>query len=236
MRHPYAHTLLAAAAALAACRSSPPEPERSSPPAPSATPVAPLPAPTGDPLEGKFSLADATTGLDGEGKLVATIKTSLGALECVLYEDRAPVTVANFVGLARGLRPFRGSGGAWVKRPAYDDGVFHRVIKGFMIQGGDWQKTGKGDPGYVIPDENWPGARHDRRGLLCMANRGRNTNGAQFFITDGAAPHLDGGYTIFGECGPDAVIEAIASVPVRGDRPETPPAIQSVTVARKPAR
>ncbi len=236
MRHAYPCAVLTAAIALAACRSSPPEPQRSSPPAPSATPVVPPAAPAGDPLNGKFSLVDATAGIDGEGELVATIKTGLGALDCRLYEDRAPLTVANFVGLARGLRPFRGPGGDWVKRPAYDDGVFHRVVKGFMIQGGDWQKTGKGDPGYVVPDEIWPDARHDRRGLLCMANRGRNTNGAQFFITDGAAPHLDGGYTIFGDCGPDSVIEAIASVPVRGDRPEEPPAIQSVTVARRPAK
>lgn len=234
MRRLNPYPWMVAACALVACRTTPPEPERRAPPASTAAPAPDPIASAGDPLNGKFSLAEATAGLAGQGALVATIQTSQGALDCRLYEDRAPITVANFVGLARGLRPFRGPEGAWIKRPAYDDGVFHRVIKGFMIQGGDFKKTGKGDPGYVIPDEVWPGARHDRRGLLCMANRGPNTNGMQFFITDGAAPHLDRGYTIFGECGPESVIEALASVPVRGDQPLEPPAIRSVTVARRP--
>jgi peptidyl-prolyl cis-trans isomerase A (cyclophilin A) len=111
--------------------------------------------------------------------------------------------------------------------------VFHRVIKGFMIQGGDAKKNGSGEAGYVIPDEVWAGAHHDRAGLLCMANRGPNTSSAQFFITDAAAPHLDSGYTIFGECGPVDVIHNIASVETTGDRPKTPPDIKKVTVTRK---
>jgi peptidyl-prolyl cis-trans isomerase A (cyclophilin A) len=101
-----------------------------------------------------------------------------------------------------------------------------------MIQGGDPLGTGAGEPGYVIPDEIWPGAKHDQRGLLCMANRGPNTNGMQFFITDAAARHLDSGYTIFGKCGPDATIEKIASADVRGDRAVNPPKIERVTVRR----
>ena len=95
-----------------------------------------------------------------------------------------------------------------------------------MIQGGDPKKNGSGEPGYVIPDEVWEGAKHDRAGLLCMANRGKNTNGAQFFITDAAAAHLDSGYTIFGECGPVDVIHKIAEVPVVRDQPQTPPDIR----------
>jgi peptidyl-prolyl cis-trans isomerase A (cyclophilin A) len=188
---------------------------------------------SGDPLGGKFTLDDAVNGLTGKGSLVAEIQTSLGKLECKLLDDKAPITVANFVGLARGLRPFKDPSGEWVKKPAYDGTTFHRVIKGFMVQGGDPAGTGGGEPGYVIPDEVWQGATHDRRGLLCMANRGPNTNGMQFFITDAAAPHLDRSYTIFGECGPDAVIEKLAGVEVRGDRSVNPTKIEKVTIKRK---
>jgi peptidyl-prolyl cis-trans isomerase A (cyclophilin A) len=102
-----------------------------------------------------------------------------------------------------------------------------------MIQGGDPKGTGGGEPGYVIPDEIWQGARHDQRGLLCMANRGKNTNGMQFFVLDGVAAHLDGGYTIFGKCAPESVVEALASVEVRGDRAVSPPKIEKVSVRRK---
>lgn len=182
-------------------------------------------------MGGTFTLEQALTGLSGEGKLEATIDTELGSLSCELYSDRAPVTVANFVGLARGLRPYK-QNGTWVKQPGYDGTTFHRVVKGFMIQGGDPLGTGAGEPGYVIPDEIWEGSKHDQRGLLCMANRGPNTNGMQFFITDGAAPHLDGNYTIFGKCRPDAVVEKLASVPTRGDRSVEPTKIKKVTITR----
>ena len=240
-----------------ACRSAPAEPESRSvltaspqeSAAPFATPagqaaatapppITPTPATEGpvspdDPLHGKFSLDDATAGLSGKGALVAEIDTDLGKLECDLYDDKAKVTVANFVGLARGLRPFKAPDGKWGKKPAYDGTTFHRVVKGFMIQGGDPSGTGAGEPGYVIPDEVWPGSAHDQRGLLCMANRGPNTNGQQFFIMDAAARHLDGGYTIFGKCGPDAVIEKLASVPVQGDHSITPSKIKKVVIKRK---
>jgi peptidyl-prolyl cis-trans isomerase A (cyclophilin A) len=199
-------------------------------PAPTPAPT-PKAAPSPDPLKGQFTLADATKDLKGKGALVADIDTDLGKLSCELYEDKAPVTVANFVGLARGLRPFKSPGGEWVKKLAYDGTTFHRVIKGFMIQGGDPEGTGKGEPGYIIPDEMW-GGKHDRRGLLCMANRGPNTNGMQFFITDQSAPHLDRSYTIFGACTPDDVIEKLASVDVRGERPIKPTTIKSVTIRR----
>ena len=92
--------------------------------------------------------------------------------------------------------------------------------------------NGSGEPGYVIKDEIWEGAKHDKAGLLCMANRGPNTNGAQFFITDAAAAHLDKGYTIFGECAPVEVVQDIASVPVMGERPANPITIKSVTISR----
>ncbi|HEY0469810.1 MAG TPA: peptidylprolyl isomerase [Polyangiaceae bacterium] len=238
-------------AVVAACRSTPAEPESHSvlkptpeetataaatPPAPAPTPPPQAPkAPVSedDPLHGKFTLDDATANLAGKGPLVAEIETDEGKLVCDLYDDKAPITVANFVGLARGLRPFKAPDGKWTKKPAYDGTTFHRVIKGFMIQGGDPSGTGAGEPGYVIPDEVWPGATHDQRGLLCMANRGPNTNGQQFFIMDAAAKHLDTGYTIFGKCGPDAIIEKLASVPVRGDHSVTPSKIKKISIKHK---
>lgn len=202
----------------------------------SAKPVKEVTPSPDDPLKGKFTLEDATKNLPGTGILTAEIKTELGTLSCELFEDKAPITVANFVGLARGLRPFKDPEGKWVKKPAYDGTTFHRVIKGFMIQGGDPKGTGAGEPGYVIPDEIWEDAYHDRRGLLCMANRGPDTNGMQFFIMDGSAPHLDGGYTIFGHCSPDDVIEKLASVETRGDRAVNPTKIQKVTIKRVPKK
>jgi peptidyl-prolyl cis-trans isomerase A (cyclophilin A) len=256
----FTSTLSVVALAAGACQSgAPPEPE-SRKPAPSA--AAPATTPAGgaataaqpstppahvteakrvadvvvapdDPLKGKFSLDDATKGLPAQGKLVAELKTDKGTLSCELWPDKAPITVANFVGLARGLRPWKDPNGTtWMKKPLYDGTPFHRIIKGFMIQGGDPKGNGSGDPGYVIPDEIWENAHHDQRGLLCMANRGPNTNGSQFFIMDGSAPHLDGGYTIFGKCSPDSVIESLASSPVQGDRAVNPPKLQKVTIKR----
>lgn len=186
----------------------------------------------GDPFAGSFTLADATKNIGGTGPLLATIDTSNGTLTCKLYEDKAPNTVANFVGLATGARTWKDPTGKWVNRPAYDGTTFHRIIKGFMIQGGDAKGNGSGEPGYVIADEMW-GGQHDRAGLLCMANRGPNTNGAQFFITDAAASHLDRSYTIFGECSPIETVHAIASVPVSGESPITPVKITSIKIARE---
>lgn len=205
-------------------------------PAPTSKPVASVPVSPDDPLAGKFSLEDATKGLTGTGALYAEIQTELGKLECELYDDKAPITVANFIGLARGLRPFKQPDGKWAKKNGYDGTTFHRVIKGFMIQGGDPLGSGAGEPGYVIPDEIWDGAHHDERGQLCMANRGKNTNGMQFFIMDGVAKHLDGGYTIFGKCAPEDVILKLSGVEVQGDRSVKPTKINKVTIKRKPKK
>ena len=250
--------LLSAGIVLSACRTepapeprpdpTPPQPQTqvttaSAPGAAAAAPaggggmrVASVPVSPGDPMQGKFTLEDATKGLPGSGysDLTATIDTSHGKLTCKLFADKAPITVANFVGLARGMRPWKDPNtNQWVTKPAYDGTSFHRIIKGFMIQGGDAKGNGTGEPGYVIPDEIWQGATHDHAGELCMANRGPNTNGAQFFITDAAAPHLDRGYTIFGECAPEAVVHMIAGVQTApGDRPTSPVTIRKVTIAR----
>jgi peptidyl-prolyl cis-trans isomerase A (cyclophilin A) len=186
----------------------------------------------GDPFNGQFSLADATKGITGTGALIATMDTTNGTMSCKLYEDHTPITTANFVGLATGTRTWKDPTGKWVNKPAYDGTTFHRIIQGFMIQGGDAKGNGSGEPGYVIPDEMW-GAKHDRAGLLCMANRGPNTNGAQFFITDAPAAHLDRSYTIFGECSPVETVHAIAAVPVAGESPVTPVVIKSVKIARE---
>jgi peptidyl-prolyl cis-trans isomerase A (cyclophilin A) len=222
--------------------STPARPVEAAQPAPPTPPPAAAPAPRPgtppDPLAGKFSLADATAGLSGKGKLHATIDSGYGKLECVLYEDKTPNTVANFVGLARGLRPFwDAKAGAWVKRPLYDGTSFHRTIADFMIQGGDHIGDGTGQVGYVIPDE-LVGLKHDRAGLLCMANRGPHTNGGQFFITDAAAPHLTqmNTYTIFGECTPDAVIHKIARAPrpqPHSERPDPVIPIRKVSITRR---
>ncbi len=189
-----------------------------------------------DPQGGKFTLAQATKGLPKQGTLAAHIKTSMGSFYCDLFADKTPNTVANFVGLARGLRKFWDSQKlAWVARHYYDGTTFHRVIPGFMIQGGDYTGTGRGGIGYTIPDEMSPTLHHDRPGQLCMANRGPNTNEAQFFITEGAAPHLEGSYTIFGQCEPATLVQRIARVPQSGapdNRPLTPVVIEKVEIKR----
>lgn len=195
---------------------------------------APMTDPGPDPMSSSFTLAQAVAGLPASGALVATIKTSKGELRCKLFEDKAPIAVANFVGLARGTRPFKDKN-QWVTRAAYDGTTFHRVIKGFMVQGGDPQGTGRGEPGYIFKDELWTGngSKHDRPGLLCMANRGPDTNGMQFFITDASAPHLDRSYTIFGECAPISVVHALANVPTEpGDRPVQDVTIDKVEISR----
>ncbi len=209
------------------------EPKRSAADDESAAPM-PMTDPGPDPMNGSFTLAQAAAGLPPSGALVATIKTSKGELRCKLFDDKAPLAVANFVGLARGTRPFKDKN-QWVTRAAYDGTTFHRIIKGFMVQGGDPQGTGRGEPGYVFKDELWTGngSKHDRPGLLCMANRGPDTNGMQFFITDASAPHLDRSYTIFGECAPISVVHAIANVPTEpGDRPVQDVTIDKVEISR----
>lgn len=199
-------------------------------------PVATVPISPDDPLHGVFTLADATHGLPKAGVLTAVISTELGDLTCELYEDRAPITVANFVGLARGLRPFKTQQGEWVKKPGYDGTTFHRIIKGFMVQGGDPAGDGSGEPGYLLPDEVWVGAKHDTRGQLCMANRGADTNGMQFFVMDGVAAHLDRGYTIFGKCDGTATLDKLVAEKVVGDRALNPPKIKKVTIKRVPKK
>src|SRR5690606_29283950 len=160
--------------------------------------------------------------IDGDGELRATIKTSMGDIVVRLFEEQAPRTVANFVGLATGAVEWSDRGQK-TSRPLYSGTIIHRVIPDFMIQCGDPQGNGTGGPGYRFADEIHPALRHDGPGKLSMANAGPNTNGSQFFITEVPTPWLDGKHAIFGEViSGQEVATAIARVPRDGrDRPRT---------------
>ncbi len=165
----------------------------------------------------------------------ATLHTSAGDINVLLYGNHAPKTVANFVELATGAREWTHPGtGVKSSDPLFSGTVFHRVIAGFMIQGGDPLGEGYGGPGYKFADEFHPELNFDRPYLLAMANSGANTNGSQFFITVGRTPHLNRKHTIFGEVADAesrAVVDAIAATATdRRDRPTTPVTIESVTV------
>ena len=166
----------------------------------------------------------------------AVFATSEGTFTVRLFDREAPVTVDNFIGLAEGTKEWTDPRtNRKVKRPYYDGIIFHRVIDGFMIQGGDPLGQGIGGPGYTFADEFHPTLRHDRAGIVSMANRGPNTNGGQFFITLGPTPHLDDRHSIFGEVVDGMeVVRRIGSTPTDGrDRPLTEVVIQSVRIERR---
>jgi peptidyl-prolyl cis-trans isomerase A (cyclophilin A) len=169
--------------------------------------------------------------------LHAHFSTSEGSFTVRLFAEEAPVTVANFVGLAEGTKEWKDpKSGQKVKRPYYDGLVFHRVIDGFMIQGGDPLGTGTGGPGYTFADEFNPALRHNKVGIVSMANAGPNTNGGQFFITLAATPWLDNRHSVFGEVvGGLDVVKAIGSTPTSkpGDRPIKPITVKSVTIEKR---
>jgi peptidyl-prolyl cis-trans isomerase A (cyclophilin A) len=161
--------------------------------------------------------------------------TTMGRLTCKLFDKEAPITVANFIGLATGAKP-------WVDpltdkkvtgKPFYDGTTFHRVIPSFMIQGGDRRGTGEGDAGYYFEDEITPALRFDTPGRLAMANSGPGTNGSQFFITEVPVPELNGKHTIFGQCDPHTVMLAASIARVERnpqDKPLTPVVVNKVTI------
>ena len=163
--------------------------------------------------------------VEGDGQLYADISTRMGTITVRFFEDEAPKTVANFVGLANG---------DITGEPYYDGIIFHRVIPDFMIQAGCPKGQGTGGPGYEIADEFAPGLQHDRPGILSMANRGPNTGGSQFFITEVATPWLDGKHAIFGE-----VVKGLELIPQitrvsrgPGDRPTEDVTMDTVKVYR----
>ncbi|HVO92204.1 MAG TPA: peptidylprolyl isomerase [Terriglobales bacterium] len=181
------------------------------------------------------SVARAGESPEGKGPLYATLKTSMGDVVVRLFEDKAPKTVANFVGLANGTKEWTDpKTGDKVKRPLYNGTIFHRVIPGFMIQGGDPLGTGTGGPGYRFEDEFHPDLRHTKGGILSMANAGPNTNGSQFFITLAPTLHLDNRHSVFGEVVKgQEVIVAIGNVPRDSrDRPVKDVVLKEVVISR----
>jgi peptidyl-prolyl cis-trans isomerase A (cyclophilin A) len=179
-------------------------------------------------------LATYLKAVKGTGPiLLATIETSLGTLRCQLYEEKAPMTVANFVGLATGQKAWVDpKSGKTVKGKAFYNGlIFHRVIPGFMVQGGDPLGLGTGGPGYQFGDEiselrNIPGT-------LAMANAGPRTNGSQFFINEVRSTHLDNRHTVFGQCKEIELVQKIANAPRdASDRPQPAVVIKRVTISR----
>ena len=180
--------------------------------------------------------ADVASATKTDG-MYAVIETSMGTIVAKLYYDKVPMTVGNFVGLATGERQFTDpKTGQLVKRSFYDGLKFHRVIPDFMIQTGDPFGNGTGGPGYQFGDEFRADLKHDKAGVLSMANSGPGTNGSQFFITHKATPHLDNKHTVFGQVvsGQDVVVK-IADVPTTGPQKSTPitdVVMKKVTIVR----
>lgn len=198
-------------------------------------------APTGFAQDTKAKTEDKpkveTTKKEAKAKgktMLATFETSMGTFKVKLFNDKAPKTVANFVELAKGAKEWTDpKTGSKVKKPFYDGLTFHRVIPDFMIQGGCPLGTGTGDPGYKFADEFGPGLKHDKPGMLSMANAGPNTNGSQFFVTVAATPWLDGKHAIFGEVteGMDVVNQISTAKTGSGNKPSTPIVMKKVTIS-----
>lgn len=204
-------------------------------------------AATAKPLLPPITLEEAEKGLKGKGGLTAKIEVEYqgtppikGSFTCQLFADKTPHTVANFVGLARGLVTWTdGKSGEKTKRPLYDGTLFHRVIPNFMIQGGDPDGTGRGGPGYFFDDEIKSELVFDKGGLLAMANRGidratgHGTNGSQFFITEKETAWLNGRHTIFGQCEPLELEQKLARVAANPqNRPDKDVVIKKVVISR----
>src|ERR1700750_2843359 len=165
----------------------------------------------------------------------AVLDTSMGRITCRFFDKQAPQTVANFIGLAEGTKDWTDPATHEKEhgKPLYDGTTFHRVIPGFMAQGGDPMGNGTGDPGYYIPDEIDPSVMFDVPGRLAMANSGPNTDGSQFFITEEMQPSLNGHYTVFGQCDPSSVlvVKTITRVERDGrDKPLAPVVLKKVTI------
>ncbi len=198
------------------------------PPAPAALPMDTVRAPVaGD-------LAEYLKKVKGKGTLRATIETSMGTFNCELYEKETPMTVANFVGLATGQKPWLDPNTKQVQKgkPYFNGLGFHRVIPDFMIQGGDPLGRGTGGPGYEFDNEIVPTLRHDAPAILSMANAGPGTNGSQFFVTEKATPWLDNRHTVFGKCKEGALVKAMTALAGPGDAPTKPITMTKVTISR----
>ena len=174
------------------------------------------------------------------GAPTAIIDTTAGKLTCTLFPDMAPIGVANFIGLAQGTKDWTNPVSHAKKHGValYDGTIFHRVIPNFMIQGGDPAGSGSGDVGFEFKNETSPTLKFDRPGRLAYANAGPDTNGSQFFITEVPYPHLNGGYTIFGQCD-EATVALVKQIARMGrdanDRPYRPVKINHITIAKRGA-
>ena len=203
--------------ALSAQTAAPQNPDSALPDAPGApVSVAPAPVPTGP---------------------TVVFDTSMGRMTCKLFDKQSPLAAANFIGLAEGTKDWNDpvTGKLVHGKPFYDGLTFHRVIPGFMVQGGDPRGDGTGDAGYYFNNETTPGLTFDVPGRLAMANSGENTNSSQFFITELPQPDLDGRYTIFGQCDAHSVliVATMAGVDRNAqDKPATPIRIDKVTIVR----
>lgn len=219
----------------------PTPPPAAAAPTPALTPAA---APTPDakkeekPKEKKEEKKETKTkpvAKKGFKRMFALFDTSMGKIKIKLFHDKAPKTVDNFVGLAEGTKEWL-DGKTKKKSNFYEGITFHRVIPKFMIQSGDPNGNGTGGPGYTFNDEFHPDLKHDKPGILSMANAGKNTNGSQFFITTVPTPFLDNKHSVFGEVveGQD-VVEAISNVPrdMSDNKPFKPVTIKKVTIIRE---
>src|SRR3984893_16520927 len=207
--------------------------------------------PAGKPAAGsKTAVHHAATG-----QTTAVIDTTVGKMTCTLFPDKAPIGVANFIGLATGTKDWKNPVSHVTKHgtPLYDGTIFHRVIPNFMIQGGDPAGNGTGDPGYKFKNEVSSDLLFDKPGRMAYANSGPDTNGSQFFITEVAVPHLNGNYTIFGQCDEatvtlvkqiarmatdhsnDRLVPPVKIVDIKIVREGAPTAAKPATPAKKPA-
>lgn len=177
--------------------------------------------------------ANSKADTKGKKEMIAVFETNKGTFKIKLYNDKAPKTVENFVGLATGTKEWTDpKTGKASKKPFYDGLSFHRVIPNFMIQGGCPLGTGTGGPGYKFEDEFHPELKHNKPGLLSMANAGPNTNGSQFFVTVAATPWLDNRHTVFGEVieGMDVVYDISKARTGSMDKPVEPIVINKLTI------
>jgi peptidyl-prolyl cis-trans isomerase A (cyclophilin A) len=205
------------------------------PAAPTAKPAAPTAKPSAATTKPTAPATPAASAAKHGPGVYAHITTNHGAMIARLFDADAPKTVANFVGLAEGKKAWRNPRtNTMVRRPYYNNLTFHRIIPGFMIQGGDPEGTGMGGPGFEFADEFNPKLRHSKAGILSMANKGPNTNGGQFFITLVPTPHLNDRHSVFGELveGTDTLM-AIGKVPTGvQNKPVKPVIIKSIRIER----
>ena len=236
LRMLFASALLVSPASAQTAAPAKPATPQTKPAAPTTKPAPPTEKPAAPASKPAAPAAPAASAAKYGPGVYAHITTNHGVMIARLFDKDAPRTVENFVGLAEGKKQWRNPRtNTMVRRPYYNNLTFHRIIPGFMIQGGDPEGTGSGGPGFTFADEFNPKLRHSKAGILSMANRGPNTNGGQFFITVAPTPHLNDRHSVFGELveGMDTLM-AIGKVPTSkaDNRPIQPVVMKSVRIER----